>query len=189
MSVKLIVGLGNPGSVYSGTRHNVGVWLVNSLANQLNVPFKTEKKLHGELADVTYDGNKLRLFIPLTFMNESGIAVRACVNFFQIKPQEILVAHDDLDLNVGRIKLKSGGGHGGHNGIRNIISHLGTPDFLRLRIGIGHPGHKQFVHDYVLSNPNVHDKESIIKACDKAMEVMPIIVEGNTEQAMNLLNS
>lgn len=188
MSIKLIVGLGNPGSVYSGTRHNVGVWFVHALAHSFNVSFKSEKKLHGQVATFAMDQDACRLFIPSTFMNESGIAVRAIANFYQIKPQEILIVHDELDLDVGRIKLKSGGGHGGHNGLRDILRHLGSSDFNRLRIGIGHPGHKQFVVNYVLKNPGMHEKESILKAIDRAVDVIPLVIKGDMALAMNSLN-
>ena len=188
MSIKLIVGLRNPGSAYEHTRHNAGGWFVEALARYYNVLFKMEKKLHGELTLIDVSGMSCKALLPLTFMNHSGLSVHAVCQFYRIEPNEILVAHDELDLPVGRIKLKTGGGHGGHNGLRNIISQLGSTDFHRLRVGIGHPGHKDLVLDYVLGKPSQHDRQLIVEAIDRGVDVMPTILTGGIAVAMSQLN-
>lgn len=189
MAIKLIVGLQNPGSTYADTRHNAGGWFGEQLAEHLRTPFKPEKKLHGALAVLTRDGHTCRILLPDTFMNHSGRAVRAVSQFYRILPDEILVAHDELDLACGRIKLKSGGGHGGHNGLRDIINQLGSNDFHRLRIGIGHPGHKDLVLQYVLGKPPVADRNAIDDAITRAFGITPELFAGNLAAAMNRLNS
>lgn len=189
MPIKLIVGLKNPGANYEATRHNVGGWFVEAFAQQHRTFFKTDSKLHGDLATIELDGMACKLLLPSTFMNHSGIAVRAVAQFYRIQPAEILVAHDDLDLDVGRIKLKTGGGHGGHNGLRDIMSHLGTPAFHRLRIGIGHPGDKELVLNFVLGKPSQQDRVFIHEAIDRATHVMPKLFSDQLAIAMSILNT
>lgn len=189
MTIKLVIGLRNPGSAYEHTRHNAGEWLITALARSHNVYFKADKKMNAELAELTLNNSICKLALPLTFMNLSGQATRAISQFYRILPTEILVIHDELDLAVGRIKLKTGGGHGGHNGLRDITAQLGTPDFHRLRIGIGHPGHKDLVHQYVLNKPSMHDKQHIYDALDRGIAAMPLILSGDIAKAMNQLNT
>lgn len=189
MSIKLIVGLQNPGSMYEQTRHNAGAWFVQALAKHHGGKFKSDNKLHGALCRITLDGHDCRLLLPSTFMNNSGLAIQSTAHFFKIKPDEILVVHDELDLPAGLAKLKTGGGHGGHNGLRNTISQLKTKDFHRLRLGIGHPGHKDLVHDYVLSKPSLADRQAIHDAIEKALCVINHTIEGDMAKAMNKLHS
>lgn len=189
MAIKLLIGLRNPGSAYEHTRHNAGGWLVNALAQRNSVSFKIDKKIQAELADLDLGSNLCKLMLPLTFMNHSGQPTRAISQFYRIEPQEILVVHDELDLPVGRIKLKTGGGHGGHNGLRDITSLLGSAEFHRLRIGIGHPGHKDLVHQYVLNKPSVHDRQQIYDAIDRGIAAMPLVLSGDIARAMNQLNT
>lgn len=189
MSIKLIVGLGNPGADYEKTRHNAGAWLVEALASQNNILFKPEPKFKGISACLHHAGHDFRLLIPTTFMNLSGQSVRALADFYKIEPVQILVAHDDLDLPVGIAKIKRGGGHGGHNGLRDIIAHLHTNDFYRLRIGIGHPGQRDLVHDYVLQKPNKSDQQQIDDAITSALIVIPDILNGHVEKAMQKLHT
>ena len=151
--IRLVVGLGNPGKDYSSTRHNAGFWWVENLASIRHAQLKPENKFYGLAGRTTQGGNELWLLEPQTYMNASGRAVAALARFYKITPEEILVVHDELDLPPGEVKLKKGGGHGGHNGLRDIISQLGTTDFWRLRLGIGHPGDKAAVVDYVLNAP------------------------------------
>lgn len=189
-SVQLIVGLGNPGQQYQYTRHNAGAWLVQRLADSFNVPLKHEAKFSGATARVLVDGHELRLLIPGTFMNLSGQAVVAMANFYRTLPDSIVVAHDELDLPPGAIKLKTGGGHGGHNGLRDIIAKLGNNNgFHRLRIGIGHPGSSDKVTGHVLSKASSADQQLIDAAIDEARSVLPLIAAGEINRAMNRLNA
>lgn len=187
MPIKLIVGLRNPGATYQYTRHNAGGWFVESLVQQQTV-FKNDKKMQCELADLNLQGMSCRAILPTTFMNHSGAPVRLLCQFYRIEPTELLVVHDELDLPVGRIKLKSGGGHGGHNGLRDIISQIGSTAFHRLRIGIGHPGHKTLVHDYVLGKPSPADRELIENAISRVVPHTANIISGDMAAAMNLIN-
>lgn len=189
MAIKLIIGLRNPGIAYEHTRHNAGGWLANLLAQRHNAVFKTDKKMNAELALLDLNQVTCRLVLPLTFMNHSGQPTRLISQFYQILPSDILVVHDELDLPPGRIKLKTGGGHGGHNGLRDIITQLGSPEFHRLRIGIGHPGHRDLVHQYVLSKPSLHDRQQIYDAIDRGIAVAPFILTGDLARAMNQLNA
>ena len=150
MELRLIVGLGNPGADYDKTRHNVGFWLLDSLARRYGGVFRREAKFHGEACQVSVDGHPLWLLKPQTFMNRSGASVIALARFYKLVPEAILVVHDELDLPPGAVRLKRGGGHGGHNGLRDIIQQLGSREFLRLRLGIGHPGDSRAVINYVL---------------------------------------
>ncbi|EHL29644.1 aminoacyl-tRNA hydrolase [Legionella drancourtii] len=188
MAIKLIIGLRNPGSAYEHTRHNAGGWLTAALAQRHSTSFKLEKKMQAELAELKLNNHTGKLVLPLTFMNHSGQPTRLISQFYRIQPEEILVVHDELDLPAGRIKLKTGGGHGGHNGLRDIIAQLGSPHFHRLRIGIGHPGHKDLVHQYVLGKPSAHDRQQIYDAIDRGIAVMPLVFSGDLARAMNQLN-
>lgn len=188
MAIKLIIGLRNPGAAYEHTRHNAGGWFVEALARYYNAGFKVDKKLHGEVAGFDIKNLSCKALLPTTFMNHSGLPTRETSQFYRINPNEILVVHDELDLPPGRIKIKTGGGHGGHNGLRDIITQLGSADFHRLRVGIGHPGHKDLVLNYVLGKPSLHDKQLIVEAINKAIDVMPTLITGNTAAAMNLLH-
>ena len=188
MSIKLIVGLRNPGAAYEQTRHNAGGWFLDALADQLHFSFKINKKMQGEVAEIGSDGSRCYALLPLTFMNHSGQSVRALCDFYRIQPDEIVVAHDELDLPPGRVKLKTGGGHGGHNGLRDIIAHLGTTDFHRIRLGIGHPGHKDMVLDYVLGKPSQEDRKHILQAIERAINIVPLLLKGPLALAMNQLN-
>lgn len=188
MTIKLIVGLRNPGKVYEQTRHNAGAWFLEALAKHNQFSFQTNKKMQGDIAEIDCDGTRCYALLPSTFMNHSGQSVRAMCDFYRIAPHDVVVAHDELDLPPGRIKLKTGGGHGGHNGLRDIIAHLGTTDFHRLRLGIGHPGHKDMVLDYVLGKPSKEDKCRMLDACDRAVDVVPILLKGTVALAMNQLN-
>lgn len=189
-SIQLIVGLGNPGQQYQYTRHNAGAWLVEKLASRFNTPLKHEAKFSGGTARIVIDGNEVRLLIPSTFMNLSGQSVAALANFYRISPANIVVAHDELDLPPGTIKLKTGGGHGGHNGLRDIVAKLGNDNsFHRIRIGIGHPGSSDKVSDYVLSKAPNTEQQTIDAAIDEALSVFPSIAAGELGRAMNRLNA
>ena len=187
--IKLIVGLGNPGPKYSETRHNAGFWFVEDLASQYRSRFLPEKKFHGEVARINLEGKDIWLLKPETYMNRSGLSVVSLAAFYKIAPENILVAHDEIDLKAGTARLKSGGGHGGHNGLRDIISHLGTKDFQRLRIGVDHPGSKDLVVDYVLKRPDSKDRQAIEDSINDALRVMPKIAAGEWEKAMHLLHT
>lgn len=188
MSIKLIVGLRNPGSTYEHTRHNAGGWFVDALAKHDHAVLKPDKKMQAELAELRIQSSTCKICLPLTFMNLSGQPVRAVCQFYRIEPSELLVVHDELDLPAGRIKLKTGGGHGGHNGLRDIISQLGCSDFHRLRIGIGHPGHKELVLNYVLGKPPQHERTLMLDAIDRGISVVPALIAGDIAAAMNGLN-
>ena len=187
--VSLIVGLGNPGSEYENTRHNAGFWFLDALARQYNVSFKSEKKFHGEIARISHAGRDVWLLKPTTFMNLSGQSVQALANFYKIKLDEILVVHDELDLSVDTARLKKGGGHGGHNGLRDIASKMGGNDFLRLRIGIGHPGDKSKVTNHVLKKASADDQISIERNIERALSVLPLVIDGEIQKAMNELHT
>lgn len=189
MASWIIAGLGNPGSQYDGTRHNVGFWLLDQLARDLGATFTVQKKYHGELAQCDLGGHKIFLLKPLTFMNRSGQSVAPLANFFKIPLQNILVVHDELDLEPGVVRLKRDGGHGGHNGLRDIIAQTGAKNFLRCRLGIGHPGHSKLVSDFVLSKPSPSDRQQIEEAIDNMLKVLPDVLSGNLDKAMNWLHS
>ena len=189
MSPWLIAGLGNPGPKYQGTRHNAGFWFIERLARHHHVPLKPEKKLQGEAARARLEGVDAVLLAPTTFMNESGHALRAAADFYRIEPSRVLVAYDDLDLEPGIARLKKGGGHGGHNGLRSIFSHLGTPDFWRLRIGIGHPGLAEQVLPWVLGRASAGDEQAIVDAIERSIDVMGEFLEGRVGDAMTHLHA
>jgi peptidyl-tRNA hydrolase, PTH1 family len=187
--IRLIVGLGNPGPKYTDTRHNVGAWLIESLANKLNLPLQHNSKLKGYLTKIKQQDENVFLFLPETYMNESGQAILAIAHFYRIPPEQILIAHDELDFPCGKIRLKKNGGHGGHNGLRDTANRLGSSDFMRLRIGIGHPGDKNLVSNYVLKNPSSHDQALIIQSIEKAMPVINLLTQGEFEKAFLTLHS
>lgn len=183
--VSLVVGLGNPGDRYVGTRHNAGANFLRMAATDMGAVFRYESKFEGDVSDGRIDGCDLRLFAPTTYMNESGRAVAKVVRFYKIPVDRLLIAHDELDLPPGTVRLKRGGGHGGHNGLRDIFPQLGSKDFLRLRIGIGHPGDADQVANYVLRKPSRQDAELIQAALDTACRELPKIIHGDTSLAIN----
>lgn len=188
-NLKLIVGIGNPGEQYARTRHNAGVWFVSRFAEQLGAKFKEEKKFFGRTANTFFESQELRLLLPTTYMNESGKSVRALAHFFKIPPEQILIVHDELDLPTGVIRFKQGGGLAGHNGLRDITQRLGgSQDFNRLRIGVGHPGQKSDVTGHVLGTVSTKDESTIYECIDEALRLMPLVVTGEWQQAMNVLN-
>jgi len=187
--IRLIVGLGNPGPEYEATRHNVGFWLADRLAGLHGGQFRLESKFHGLLCRLAVGGADPRLLKPMTYMNRSGQSVGAVLRYFGYAPEEVLVAHDELDLPVGTVRLKQGGGHAGHNGLRDIIAVLGTRDFWRLRIGIDHPGDKAQVVPYVLSRPSRDDASRVLEALDDAERSLPELLVGEFQKAMNRLHS
>jgi len=187
--IKLIVGLGNPGAEYESTRHNAGAWFLDALTEQFQSPLRTETKFHAKVSRIQLNGHDCWLMIPNTFMNLSGQAIQALATFYKIPAEQILVAHDELDFPPGTVRIKQDGGHGGHNGLRDTINHLHTKQFFRLRIGIGHPGHKDQVHDYVLSRPSRHDHQTIMDSIETALALVPELIEGDVQKAIKQLHS
>jgi len=187
--LRLIVGLGNPGPEHTRTRHNAGFWFVDALAEKLGGRFGLESKLFGETAKVEIAGQNVWLLKPATFMNLSGKSVATALRYWKIEPEEALVAHDELDLPAGTARLKFDGGAGGQNGIRDIMRLLGHGKFARLRIGIGHPGHKDRVTPWVLGKPGRDDEAAILRAIDDAIDVLPLAVSGDFNEAMKRLNT
>jgi PTH1 family peptidyl-tRNA hydrolase len=181
--------LGNPGQEYEATRHNAGFWWLDEVARTFGANFKAESKFHGLVARCALHGHEAYFLKPQTFMNVSGRAVAAVAQFYKIEAAQILVVHDELDLPPGSAKLKLGGGHGGHNGLKDIIAHLATKDFWRLRIGVGHPGERSEVVNYVLNAPRKEEQVLIEEAMQRAQEVAPLIIEGKLEAAMLKLHS
>jgi PTH1 family peptidyl-tRNA hydrolase len=201
VSIALIIGLGNPGPRYFTTRHNAGFWLVDEMAGQAHEQFRHDEKFYGEVCRIespplsqkgeslTSPSSKCWLLKPNTFMNRSGQAVVALAHYYKIPVEQILVVHDDLDFPPGTVRLKKGGSDCRHNGLRDIVAHLGSNQFMRLRLGIGHPGHKDQVVNYVLNAPT-HDEQTAIEgAMNAALEVMPLIVAGEVNKAMQQLHS
>ncbi len=190
LTIQLIVGLGNPGKPYEGTRHNAGAFFVEEIARRCGSTLTSESKFHGDTSRVSFAGQALRLLRPSTFMNRSGRAVAALANFYRIAPESILIAHDELDIEAGTARFKQGGGHGGHNGLRDIIPALGgSRDFHRLRIGIGHPGQASDVSDYVLAKPSKADRQAIDAIIDEAVSSLPLLLGGDAVKAMTRLHS
>ena len=192
-AIRLIVGLGNPGEKYARTRHNAGFWFVDELARRHGGVFRSEAKHQGEVARIrlALEGGatvEVWLLKPATYMNKSGGAIASLANFYKVAPAETLVAHDELDLPVGAARLKQGGGHGGHNGLRDTIAAIGA-DFWRLRLGIGHPGHKDLVLDYVLQRASAADERAITDAATRAADAVPLMLTQGAEKAMNRLHS
>ena len=188
-ALRLIVGLGNPGAEHTRTRHNAGFWFIDALARRENARFGIESKLHAETAKIVVDGQTLWLLKPTTYMNKSGLAVAAALRYWKIAPEEMLIAHDDLDLPPGVARLKFDGGHGGQNGLRDIFEHLGHGQFHRLRLGIGHPGDKDRVTSWVLGRPGVADEKAIIGAVGEGLDVLPLAVRGEFNAAMKSLHT
>jgi peptidyl-tRNA hydrolase, PTH1 family len=184
---RLIVGLGNPGPEYSETRHNAGFWFCERLAAKLGARFAHEGRFHGFVAKAREPG--LLLLMPQTFMNRSGQSVGALARFYRIDPGEILVVHDELDIPPGQLRLKFGGGLGGHNGLKDITAHGGTQDFWRLRIGIGHPGDRNEVINFVLKPPRREERDAIDQAIDRALDAWPLIARGNWNAATTRINA
>ena len=188
LPLRIIVGLGNPGPEHQVTRHNVGFWFVDLLARRHGAEFRDYRKYSGETARITIEGQELILLKPTTYMNRSGLSVRQISDFYKIVPDDILVAHDELDLPAGSVRLKHGGGHGGHNGLRDTIAHVGE-NFWRLRLGIGHPGNKADVIDYVLTRAPRIEEDVILDAVNTAADSVPLILEQGAERAMTKLHS
>jgi PTH1 family peptidyl-tRNA hydrolase len=188
VAVKLIVGLGNPGAKYTKTRHNAGFWFVEALANNANETFRVESRFSGEACKVHIAGQPVWLLKPTTFMNRSGLAVKQIASFYKIPIESILVVHDEIDLPAGTVRLKEGGGHGGHNGLRDIHAHMGK-DYKRLRIGVGHPGDRNKVVDYVLSTINKNDEIEVMNSIDAAVGIIDRVVAGEMQKAMNQLHT
>ncbi|MFG5864398.1 aminoacyl-tRNA hydrolase [Metapseudomonas sp. CR1201] len=189
-AIQLIVGLGNPGPEYDQTRHNAGALFVERLAARERVNLSLDKKYFGLVGKFSHQGRDVRLLIPTTYMNRSGQSVAALAGYFRIPPEAILVAHDELDMPPGVARLKTGGGHGGHNGLRDIIAQLGNQNsFHRLRLGIGHPGHSSLVSGFVLSRAPRSEQELLDTSIDSALDVMPELLAGDFPRAMQKLHS
>ncbi|MGY6588178.1 MAG: aminoacyl-tRNA hydrolase [Wenzhouxiangella sp.] len=185
----LIAGLGNPGSKYDRTRHNAGFWFLDALDRRQSLNLKPNRKLHGEAAKLAFSGVDCVFLKPDTFMNHSGQAIRAATDYFQVPAEQVVIAYDDLDLPPGIVRLKQGGGHGGHNGLRSTFQHLGKQTFWRVRIGIGHPGTREGVTPWVLGRANADDERAILDSIDRAADVLPDLVSGRPERAMQALHS
>jgi PTH1 family peptidyl-tRNA hydrolase len=186
--IQLIVGLGNPGREYEATRHNAGFWLVEELARRHGGSFRLESRFKAELARVQLAASERWLVKPQEYMNNSGRVVAAIASFYKVEAPAILVAHDELDLLPGDLRLKQGGGAGGHNGLKDLIAHLG-PDFWRLRIGIGHPGSKDLVTPYVLGPARANEREPIARAVEQGADIVPDLLEQGAERAMQKLHT
>lgn len=188
MTIRLIVGLGNPGPRYAETRHNAGFWFVDALVRRHGVDLRTEGRFDGDVARLSLPEGAAWLLKPMSFMNRSGLPVRKCADFYRIAPEEILIVHDELDLEPGVVRLKQGGGHGGHNGLRDLHRHLGGPAYARLRIGIGHPGHRDDVVPYVLDRPGKAEAQAITDAINSALDQVPALVAGRWDEAVRNLH-
>jgi len=187
-SIKLIVGLGNPGPEYERTPHNAGFWLIDELARRYNGQLKAEPKFHGDACKVRIADHDCWLLKPMTFMNKSGLSASALASYFKIDQSEVVVAHDELDFPPGTVRLKLGGGHGGHNGLRDIIPSLGK-DFYRLRIGVGHPGDRNKVTDYLLGRASKEVLDGAMQSINEALDVIELLVKGEIDKAMHALHS
>jgi PTH1 family peptidyl-tRNA hydrolase len=185
--LRIIVGLGNPGPEHLLTRHNAGFWFVDALARKLGGSFRSHSKFQGEICRVPLNGVEVTLLKPTTYMNRSGLAIRALADYTKVPPAEILVVHDDMDLPVGEARFKLGGGHGGHNGLRDTTMHMGA-DYWRLRVGIGHPGDKSQVIDYVLRRAGKDEEAKILDTVADALDALQVFVEQGSEKAMNVLH-
>jgi peptidyl-tRNA hydrolase, PTH1 family len=187
-AIKIVAGLGNPGPEHLLTRHNAGFWFVDALANRLNGRFRSHTHFQGEICRVQLDGNEVTLLKPATYMNRSGLSVRALSDYMKVTPEQVMVVHDELDLPVGEARFKFGGGHGGHNGLRDLVTHLGA-SFWRLRLGVGHPGDKSLVIDYVLHRAPKAEEEKILAAVGVALDALPVFMSHSPEQAMQMLHT
>lgn len=188
LPLKLIVGLGNPGQQYARTRHNAGWWWVDELAGRNRGSWRAESREHRELARIQLEGSDVWLLKPTSYMNNSGGPLAAAASFYRITPPEILVVHDEIDLPPGIVRLKSGGGHGGHNGLRDVIAHIG-PEFWRLRLGVGHPGSKDLVIDSVLDRPTQSEQGAIEDAMTRSLDIIPDLLRSGAEKAMHKLHT
>ena len=186
--IRLIVGLGNPGREYADTRHNAGFWLLDAIAHKMQVSLRLETRFHGQVARIHLHAQEIWLLAPQTYMNVSGQAVAALAGYYKITVEEMLVLHDELDLAPGAARLKCGGGAGGHNGLKDIIARLG-PDFWRLRLGIGHPGDKNAVSDFVLHRPSQPEEQLIRDALDQSLSTLPLLAAGDMAGAMQRLHT
>jgi PTH1 family peptidyl-tRNA hydrolase len=186
-TLKLIVGLGNPGPEHMLTRHNAGFWFVDALARKYDGRFRNHTKFHGDVCKIQCGGTELMLLKPMTYMNRSGLAIRAVTDYLKVSAGETLVAHDELDLPIGDVRFKFGGGAGGHNGLKDTITHIG-PDFWRLRIGIGHPGDRSQVIDFVLQRASKIEEDKILTSIGEALNALPVFLEQGSERAMNGLH-
>ena len=187
--IKLFVGLGNPGPEYEATRHNAGFWWIDALSRELKAPLTLDKNYFGQAARITAGGQSVWLLKPLTFMNLSGKSVGALARFFKIAPDEILVAHDELDIVPGQVKLKFGGSHAGHNGLRDIHAQLGTGDYWRLRLGVGHPGIKAEVINWVLKKPSGERRDAIEGCITRCLTAVPELLAGEMDKATMLIHT
>ncbi|MBL8306716.1 MAG: aminoacyl-tRNA hydrolase [Rubrivivax sp.] len=187
--IRLFVGLGNPGAEYEATRHNAGFWWVDALAEKLGVRLAPERAYQGLVARATLPGGPVWLLQPMTFMNRSGASVAPLARFFKIEPKQILVVHDELDIQPGQAKLKFGGSAAGHNGLKDIHGLLGTQDFWRLRLGIGHPGVKAEVVNYVLKKPSAEHREAIAKSIDQSLAASDALIGGDMDKALALIHA
>ena len=187
--IKLFAGLGNPGNEYQATRHNAGFWWIDALARSLKANLVSDRSFHGQVARTMIDGQTMWLLKPQTFMNLSGRAVAALARFYKIKPEEILVVHDELDIAPGQVKLKRGGGHAGHNGLRDVHEQLGSSDYWRLRLGIGHPGVKSEVIHWVLKKPAAEHQQAIEDCVARSLQAVPLLVAGEMTKATMLLHT
>jgi PTH1 family peptidyl-tRNA hydrolase len=188
LPLRIIVGLGNPGPEHLVTRHNAGFWFVDLLARRHGGEFRDYRKFSGETAKINIEGQDIVLLKPTTYMNRSGLSIRQLSDFYKITPEDILVAHDELDLPVGTVRLKQGGGHGGHNGLRDTIAHIGET-FWRMRLGIGHPGNTAEVIDYVLTRAPRAEEDLILDAVGTAVDCIPLLLDQGAERAMTRLHS
>ena len=186
--LSLIAGLGNPGDKYARTLHNAGFWFVDALARKYRGDFRLDRKFDAEICRITVGGEDIWLLKPQSFMNGSGGPVRAALDYYRLDARQLLVAHDEIDLPPGTVRLKSGGGHGGHNGLRDIIRHCG-PDFMRLRLGVGHPGDKDLVTGYVLKRGSGEVEAAIERNVDEAVDVLPLLVSDGLNAAMKKLHT
>jgi len=186
-ALRLVIGLGNPGAEYAETRHNAGFWFCERLAADLGANFAKESRYHGWVANAREAG--VWLLMPATYMNESGRAVQALAHFYRITPAEMLVVHDELDLPAGRVQLRFGGGLGGHNGLKSLTAHLGTQDYWRIRVGIGHPGDRNEVVSYVLKPPRKEEREGIDSAIDRALLAWPQLAKSDFNAATQRINT
>ena len=188
--IQLIAGLANPGKEYAKSRHNAGAWLLEALLKRESLStLKTETRFHGFVSSWSLASGKCWLFVPSTYMNDSGRAIGALAKFYRIPPKSILIVHDDLDLLPGVCRFKQGGGEGGHNGLKDIVQHLQSKEFWRLRLGIGHPGQRDRVHDYVLSAPSITDRQKIEASIDRALDTLLTFAQGNQQQALQTLHT
>ena len=186
--IRIIVGLGNPGDRYDRTRHNAGFWFVDEIARRHGGEFREDRRHQGDIARVSIDGQDIRLLKPATFMNRSGNAVRSLASYLKVPTEGVMVAHDEIDLPVGTVRLKRGGGPGGHNGLKDVIAHIGR-DFLRVRIGVGHPELQADVVDYVLNRPSRKEADAIVATVDEAADILPLLLGRGEQHAMNRLHT